>query len=285
MQATQATSRQWLVVELAGQTFGLNIACVREMTAMRDKRIIATPRRQKHIAGMLKLRERVLPVVDLRVLLGMPSMADEVSNLVRLLDDREQDHVNWLKALQTSASEGSAFTLATDPHKCKSGRWYDTLMADSGERRKLTGGDASFERALTEVLREFDAPHQRIHAIAVEVTAAVAAGRVDEATATIERTRSTDLAALLGLFERARACVRANRLPLTVVVQSSGHSLGMLVDALDAVQEIADEDIAPYDQTRLPSELVVGFASLSARGSGQVTTLLDVDKLVERAFG
>lgn len=284
MQSLTTTSDKWLIVQLAGVRFGLEVSHVREMTTLRDKRIVATPCRPRHLAGVLKLRNRVLPVVDLRVLLGMPSMADESAELLSLLDAREQDHVNWLRALEQCIQDKSAFTLATDPHKCKFGKWYDALMADAAEIQRLANNDSGFERMLVELLRQFDAPHQRIHAIAVRVTTAVAEGRVKEAAGIIDKTRTTDLASMIALFAEARRTVLEHRKPLVVVLETGERVLAGLVDSLDAVYEVSADQTMDCADARVPREVIAGFVALGPAQDTHVTTLLRTGELLDRAL-
>ena len=51
--------------------------------------------------------------------------------------------------------ENGKFTLARDPHQCAFGKWFDNFKTDN--------------IAVSEVLKKFDAPHKRIHALADEI--------------------------------------------------------------------------------------------------------------------
>ena len=83
--------------------------------------------------------------MDLRVRLGMIPLKKEIDDLVDLMKQREQDHRKWLEELESSVRQQREFKLATDPHKCAFGKWYDTFTTDN-----LTLGHA---------LKKFDQPH------------------------------------------------------------------------------------------------------------------------------
>lgn len=70
--AAQApTERALLILELDGQLYGLPIGSVDEV--LRMVAIVALPEGPEWIVGTLNARGRVLPVVDLRARLGLPS--------------------------------------------------------------------------------------------------------------------------------------------------------------------------------------------------------------------
>lgn len=278
MTATSLASDTWVILHLGGQSFGVRAAHVREMTTTRDKRINHLPGAPPAVAGALKLRDHVFPVVDLRVLLGMRSMESETAELIQILDDREQDHVDWLHALEASARGGGEFKLATDPHKCKFGKWYDALTADEANVLKLANED----RTLARIIHQFDGPHQRIHGIASVVLSAVAEGRQAEALETIEATRTTDLAAMIRLFTEARNMMRELRKPLVGVLQVGDCRVAGLVDAIDSVREIPEDTIDRSRVAELKQPFVLGFAKGAGNDAERLTTLLDLDVLLER---
>jgi purine-binding chemotaxis protein CheW len=74
--AAEAQSRQlggkYLTFGLAEEEYGLEILKVREINGMMD--ITAVPRTPAFIKGVINLRGKVIPVVDLRLKFGMPSI-------------------------------------------------------------------------------------------------------------------------------------------------------------------------------------------------------------------
>jgi purine-binding chemotaxis protein CheW len=71
--AAVATSR-YLGFRLGGETFGLDIAVVQEICGLPP--VTRVPGAAAHVRGVVNLRGRVVPVVDLRVLFGMESVPD-----------------------------------------------------------------------------------------------------------------------------------------------------------------------------------------------------------------
>jgi purine-binding chemotaxis protein CheW len=69
-QALHALEGKYLTFTLAGEDFGLEILKVREIIGMLD--ITAIPQTPAFVKGVINLRGRVIPVIDLRLKFGMP---------------------------------------------------------------------------------------------------------------------------------------------------------------------------------------------------------------------
>ncbi len=63
---------KYLTFELAGESYGLEILKVREIIGLMD--ITAVPRTPEHVKGVINLRGKVIPVIDLRLKFGMQEM-------------------------------------------------------------------------------------------------------------------------------------------------------------------------------------------------------------------
>ena len=194
-----STDMPWVILLLQDQPFAISSNYVREMVAM--PKIVSVPQMPPYIRGVINLRGQVVPVIDLRARLGMTSLLGETEDLINLLDQREQDHKNWLVELESSVKERREFRLATDPHKCAFGKWYDNFITDN--------------RVLANCLSKFDAPHKRIHAIGIEVKELEEKEGPESAYAVIERTRNGDLAEMIKLFSEARSLLRESCAPLS----------------------------------------------------------------------
>jgi len=62
---------KYLVFHLGREEFGIRVLKVREIMGIQD--ITAVPHTPAHIKGVINLRGKVIPVVDLRLKFGMPS--------------------------------------------------------------------------------------------------------------------------------------------------------------------------------------------------------------------
>jgi purine-binding chemotaxis protein CheW len=69
---TSVHGGKYLTFTLAGEECGLEILKVREIIGIMD--ITAVPQMPPHVRGVINLRGKVVPVVDLRLKFGMPSV-------------------------------------------------------------------------------------------------------------------------------------------------------------------------------------------------------------------
>ncbi len=61
---------KYLVFQLGREEFGIRVLKVREIMGVQD--ITAVPRTPAHVKGVINLRGKVIPVVDLRLKFGLP---------------------------------------------------------------------------------------------------------------------------------------------------------------------------------------------------------------------
>lgn len=73
-------SGKYLTVSLAGESYGFAILKVREM--IRLQKITAVPQMPGYIKGVINLRGRVVPVIDLRVKFGLAAVTTERTCIV-----------------------------------------------------------------------------------------------------------------------------------------------------------------------------------------------------------
>ncbi len=70
-QTIKPKSGQYLTFQMKGQTYGFSIGIVQEINRMME--ITPVPKTNKSILGVMNLRGKVIPVVDLSLQLGMGS--------------------------------------------------------------------------------------------------------------------------------------------------------------------------------------------------------------------
>ena len=79
---TASDERRLVSFAVAGQEYALDIADVQEIVQV-PERITALPRAAAHVLGLISLRQRLLPLVSLRGLFGLPALAaDEHHRIV-----------------------------------------------------------------------------------------------------------------------------------------------------------------------------------------------------------
>lgn len=212
----------WAIVRLMNQFFAVPTQDLREMVIMPPvSRIPNTP---NHIRGAINLRGQVLPVVDLRKLIGWSSTQDETDAFCSLMQQREQDHRNWLNELESCVKERREFKLTTNPHACAFGKWYDSYHPENPWIAKH--------------LRKFDPPHQRIHMIGAEVQKLAAEGEYRQAQDSIDRARNNILSQMLQLFSELRTLIRETQAETAMILTNSGKTFAASIDEAISVERL-----------------------------------------------
>jgi purine-binding chemotaxis protein CheW len=251
-----------LLVEVQGLTLGVPSADVIEIGHL--PHVTPVVEGPAHLMGLATLSRQTVPVANLRTLLGFPPLQDERTRMVEMLTQRERDHIDWLEALERSLREGIPFAKARSPHECAFGKWYDAYRTDY--------------TPLAVLLREFDAPHRRIHALADRLLALAASHRTAEALNMLNETRQTDLHLLIDLFARARELVSRMLQDMLVVVTVRDRWLGLTVDAIATVVTLAEPPVALPPAVITPRNAFLTH-SIRLPGRDRLGLLLHVEAL------
>lgn len=274
-----ALNRQWLIFELAGQGYGVDVRHMREIVSLKGVPIHAMPQTPSYVEGVVVLRNQPIDVVDVRAILGMNSLRQETAEIAKILEEREADHCKWINELDSCVNENREFRLATNPHKCKFGQWYDRLMSDPKEMAKITNNDLS----LTDLFAQLDQPHQTIHGIAERVLGELTSGDAAAAKKIIEDTRNTELMSLRRIFAKCREQLPVARSGLMFVLAAEDETFGALVDRVAEVVSFSEDDLRPIDRTGLGEDLLAGVANWG--GEGKMVLLLDVPAIARARLG
>jgi len=213
-------------------------------TIMELLKYTPVPDAPPYISGIFPLRGSSVTLFNLRAALKLQSLQEEFEDFTAMLDARKQDHINWVSALERSIETGEPFSMATDPHKCKLGKWYDGFKTDSME--------------LSSHLARMEDPHRRLHETAQRVEQCDAAGNreaVDNCKqATLAEVRGNYMPKVLGVLEDAKEIFRIREFHEMVLVLSGETSLGLMVDEVLSVETVEEEPVGAHNQlmTRSP---------------------------------
>jgi purine-binding chemotaxis protein CheW len=255
----------WVVFRLHNSQMAISAEHVQSMVVVPETSKI--PNTPDHIRGVVNLRGTIAPLIDLRVRLGMPPFLSEVEAFCSLMDQREQDHRRWLQELEASVREQRQFTLATDPHLCAFGKWYDSYKP------------ATY--TLMTLLRKFEEPHLTIHGIAEKVFAMEKNGDTAGAHKVIAECHDQELAQMITLFGQVKQYYRTQNREISVVLEHQRKLVAMAVDAIESVEHFEEGSIV-----EAPSALSVaegtGGVTLTARRkhNGSTVLILDAEQII-----
>ena len=78
-----------VVFDLSSEAYGVDIGAVREIIRLQD--ITKVPRTPEFVEGVINLRGKVIPVVDLRKRFGLPAVEESKENRIVVVDIGAQD--------------------------------------------------------------------------------------------------------------------------------------------------------------------------------------------------
>lgn len=258
---TYPADMPWAVVRLKNQLYAIATQDMREI--VRAPEAARVPGAPSYVRGVFDLRGRVMPVVDLRMRLGLGSVLEDTNAFCAMMQQREEDHRKWLAELQASLDQRRPFTLATDPHQCAFGKWYDGHRADNVW--------------IAALLKKFDKPHRQIHGVAIEVERLKAEQQYTAAGSLIAGTRDGVLASMLSLFSALRELVREEQRELAVVLSHEGRLFAATVDAAQSIEKFPPGNIEALATDQCGDGLVRRHARTA---KGNVILLIETGSLL-----
>lgn len=263
MNNSKSFSYPWVVFSTQNTVLAISAENVQSMVI--TPQASAVPYTPEYVRGVVNLRGVVVPLYDLRVRLGMTSFLREVEDFCSLMDQREQDHKNWLRELEASVREQRDFTLATDPCKCAFGKWYDAYKPESYTLKML--------------MRKFDAPHRIIHSIAAKALSLEKEGDAEAALKVIESCRNKELAELIRLFDKAKKIFRQNSNEVAVVIEHQRNLVALAVDKIESVEHLNEQSLDEPPETFGGDRETELVRYTARRKDGSVVLVLDLEKL------
>lgn len=94
---------KYLTFRLGGEEYGLEILKVREIIGLMD--ITVVPRTPSHVRGVINLRGKIIPVLDLRVKFGMPSVENTEETCIIVVEVHKKDESVEMGILVDKVSE------------------------------------------------------------------------------------------------------------------------------------------------------------------------------------
>ena len=230
-----------VVLRVAKQHYGLPAMLVQEMLALPP--LTRVPNQGAHARGVMNLRGRVVPVRDLRSMVGHETLAAEIASFA--LEQRERDHIEWVDALEHSVQTLENFDRPRNPRECAFGKWYYGFTTDNA--------------MLAALLARFEEPHRKLHEAADTVCSLVHSDRRDEAIETVAQLRHGELAQLRQLFAATREALAEAMREVAVVVTHRDGLIAFSVDAVEAVEQLHDIPADECHQGQENDGLVAGF--------------------------
>jgi len=252
---------QLVTFKLGLEEFAFQMERVREI--LRVERPSEVPGTPKHVLGVLTVRGNILPVIDLRVMLGLSSLESEV---VQEATDLGARFKAWLTAAAETVRSGSGKVDASGAEAVR--KW----MADC----------TTSSQALMEVLSKMRTANDRLLR-GVAQTQSLIASEPTKASAYFQQEAEASAQLVTQLLEEFQSRVKENiredqRL---IVVQTNGSLLALLVDKVREVLNMPKRqiDAPPQNLSETRNVELSGIAKLES--GKRLILLLDADHLVK----
>ncbi len=246
---------RYVVVGVYQNKYGISTDSTIELIGSKAFQATRVPHSPDFVAGVINHRGSIIPVINTRTLLGFPKMDCEISGLFEMLDQREQDHVNWLNELKRCVTNDEEFKLGRDPNMCAFGKWYNELRSNSAKLEHITKGDA----ALQALIDQFDAPHKRIHGIANRTLEMAQGGEQSKALEVIQRAWRTDLASMRELFASVKSAIAETHVPMMIITEYGDRKAALLVDTVYTVKDVLPSAIEPLPESAENQQFLKGL--------------------------
>ncbi len=205
--------KRFLSFRLGQEEYAFPIEGVREIIRYRE--IKEFPEAPAYMKGMITLRNQILPIFDLRALLGLPSLVEETKRRIQHLA-RFFEHL--LKEIEDFRPELGA------PETCLLGAWIKERLETSRSEEEYT------------LLARLERLHHQFHE-------SISAGK--EAWSPLAEKIFELLESLEGVAEKSS--MEEQRI---LVLEERGRAFGLLVDRVEEVVNVPEEkiDSAPPEE-------------------------------------
>lgn len=255
----------WVILNIAGENYAISTKNIISLNRIPD--IIHPPNAPKEIRGMIKFREKIIELLNIRTILGFKTIEEEIEDFKNLMDLRLQDHKNWLDKLNKIVTDDLEFDLITDPHKCAFGKWYDAY--------DVKNTSIMFQSAFA----KFDIPHKRIHEIAIKAEGFIKQKDKQSAIDLIQKTKDNELKQMMFLFEEIKLAYIDSKREIVTVLGNESKYICMAVDEVLSIEYLTDFEEDLIKESITDSEYLMGIAK---RKNGTALVLLNDDYLLSQ---
>lgn len=259
---------QLVTFRLADEEFAISIMDVKEI--IRVPAITRSPNAPAGVEGITSLRDRVLPVLNLRTKFGQRTLAAEMEALTNVLRDLQAAQLQQAEALEASLSSGIAAEIGSYDES-RYGRW----------RARFVTRDP----LVLAMLDPLDAAFRDFHVAAARVASGLTRG---DASGSRDASCGSATAAQREIdkgFKKLLRGIARRDDERCLVIGVGGASLALRIDAVNEVLQAPRESVettpAAVAGTARGREQIRGVAKLD---DGQrLIMLLDAEKLVSES--
>ncbi len=223
----EKSNRLYLVFSLKTNYFGIDALSVKEIIKLPE--ITKVPNSKFGVRGMIKFRERVIPILDMRLRMGLTGLKEENAELVEFLKQKEQNHKDYINLLEHSIYDDVPFTKTFNPRECEFGKWYYSYRTEN--------------LVVSNLLEDFEQPHNKIHYFAKELIDLRDTGKKEEAINKFNKRKNLVLNRIVDLFGELFKQIENESTELAIIYELNDKLLSFSVDKVYKIVEVETSDI------------------------------------------
>lgn len=233
LDAASNSTDLWLTIKLETQLYAIDSSYVESISLLEEP--ISTLAESNVIKpGIIHSRGNVVPIINLRAALGLKTMEQEQEAFEEMLEQRKNEHIQWVQEMERCLLEEDKFHLATDPHKCAFGKWYDTYHTEN--------------QTIAFHLRKIDEPHRKLHNtahLAFECPRECEDCERDKCLRDqLKEDAQTYMNIVVTLLDETKTIFRENARTMCIIVKDKNNAmLGLLADEVLSVEPLAVKDL------------------------------------------
>lgn len=255
----------WVLLEIKKIVYAISCEVVLSLSQLPF--VTPIPKTPKEVRGVVDFRGRTIELLDSRVMLGLPSVNEEVDEFIKTIEQYHQDYVEWFNALESSVKNSEPFTLTTDPNKCMFGKWYYSYSAESENMIFMS------------TFAKFDKLHKEIFNSAVKSQDLIRIGKNDDAANLIGLIKKTELKQIFSLFEDIKAAYKDSRKEIMVVIGDEQKRVGMSVDQITSIESLTEVDEELIKSSVTDTQYLIGYGK---RKNGTVAIILNDEYILSK---
>lgn len=256
---TNEAVTRYVVVDINQNLYGMSTDTTVELMSSQMTQVTRVPHSPSYISGVINHRGTIIPVIDMRSLLGFEPRSIEATKLEAQFKQFEEDHVNWIRALQDSINFDTEFSHPTDPAQCSFGKWFNSVLNNQSGVSDMVTGDP----ILKALIERLSIPHNNIHGIAEKALAFKAQGDTESALELISNAREHDLSLMSQLFEQVLSGISSKLESMLVITEVDSSKAAIAVDGVSFVIDCNNDSVEPLPETAENTEFLSGLVHQS----------------------
>lgn len=232
----------FIVFTVGANAYAIDVAYVERIVQI--PHITPVVNAHAFVDGMIVYQNKTVKILNFRKATGVHSQEEE---LAKIFSQVKRDHEIWVETLKDAVSKGTDFTLTTDPHACRLGKWLDSYNTHDPDVIALLQALMPIHARLHEMGKEILEYYKEDPARAQEVLATGVASIYSQTTAQLDVMirRSADFAKYQQKL---------------IIYHAGNDTMAVKVDGIDDIAVIDESAIKQYDHP-----LTIG-ACLKTRG-------------------